>query len=285
MSDAKYGLRTISRSLISRQVEVSDGLGGFTKALLPIPEIVGAVSLVIDPGIGLLEIPGVNCKGEEIIELTVPKSRLPTMNIEYAVGAPEMDSLIHGKILTSQNNFVGDIYFEAVAETTSIAPRVSGQAGFTVAAQTANSTAQVYYVDPTTHLARKLTVIAANNGADPPVPNVPEDDEIIIGAALAITISPELVATGAIIRGWVPCTFTKATAISNNDVGLVGVKAMGVDFGGKMAGFSARNCSLLFGAAMGSDPKKSIKLRILPDQNDGTGLGYQMFYTNEDLVC
>ncbi|ALY07486.1 major tail protein [Nodularia phage vB_NspS-kac65v151] len=276
MSDAKYGLRTITRSLIYRQVEVSDGLGGFVTASLPIPEIVGAVSLVIDPGIQLLELPGVNCKGEEVIELTVPKSRLPTMQIEYSVGAPEMDSLIHGKIISSQADFVGDVYFEAVADTASIPARISGQAGFSVTPQAAaTSTAQVYYVDPVTHLAKKLEI------AD----GTPAGDQITIGAALAITLSPELVATGAIIRGWVPCTFTAATAITNSDVRLVGVKAMGVDFGGKFAGFSARNCSLLYGAALGSDPKKSIKLRILPDQNDGTGLGFQMFYTNEDLVC
>ncbi|QBQ73480.1 major tail protein [Nodularia phage vB_NspS-kac65v162] len=275
MSDAKYGLRTITRSLIYRQVEVSDGLGGFVTASLPIPEIVGAVSLVIDPGIQLLELPGVNCKGEEVIELAVPKSRLPTMQIEYSVGAPEMDSLIHGKILASQEDFVGDVYFEAVADTTTIAARVSGQAGFTITAQDAESTAQVYYVDPLTHLAKKLEVVGS----------APTGDQIVIGAALALTLSPELAATGAIVRGWVPCTFTQATVITNSDVRLVGVKAMGVDFGGKFAGFSARNCSLLYGAALGSDPKKSIKLRILPDQNDGTGLGFQMFYTNEDLVC
>ena len=275
MSDAKYGLRTITRSLIYRQVEVSDGLGGFVTASLPIPEIVGAVSLVIDPGIQLLELPGVNCKGEEVIELAVPKSRLPTMQIEYSVGAPEMDSLIHGKILASQEDFVGDVYFEAVADTTTIAARVSGQAGFTITAQDAESTAQVYYVDPLTHLAKKLEVVGS----------APTGDQIVIGAALALTLSPELAATGAIVRGWVPCTFTQATVITISDVRLVGVKAMGVDFGGKFAGFSARNCSLLYGAALGSDPKKSIKLRILPDQNDGTGLGFQMFYTNEDLVC
>jgi hypothetical protein len=277
MADAKYGLRSITRSLIYRQVKVADGLGGFITAALPIPEIVGATQLMIDPGIQLLEIPGINCSGEEIIELTVPKSRLPTMQIEYSVGAPELDSLVHGKVLVSRTDFVGDVYFEAVAESTTIAARISGQAGYSVAAQPASSPAQVYYVDPITHLATKLTIVAADA--------TPANNEIKIGANLALTLSPELASTGAIIRGWVPCNFTKATIISKENVKLVGVKAMGVDFNGKYAGFSARNCSLMFGSGMGSDPKKSIKLRILADQNDGTGLGYQFFYTNEDLVC
>ena len=270
MSDAKYGLRTITRSLISRQVIVSG-----SPALLPIPEIVGATQLVIDPGIELLELPGVNCKGEQTIELTVPAKRLPTMAIEYSVGAPEMDALIHGRILEAKTGFAGFVFFESVAESTSIAARTSGQAGYEVVAQDSTSTAEIYYIDPETHLAQKVSVVASS----------PTGDQVAIGEHMAITLSSALAASGVILRGWIPCTFGNATAITTEDLGVMSIKAMGVDFNGKMAGFIARNCTFLPGGTMGSNPQKSVKMRILPDSNDGTGLGFQFYYTNQTLVC
>lgn len=275
MADAKYGLRTISRSLISRQVSIDNGDGTYSTALFPIPEIVAPTQLQVNPGIDLLELPGINCKGEEIIELTVPKGRKPELQFEFSVGAPEMDALIHGNLIESQDDFLGSVFFEAVAETTTIAARTSGQAGYDVAAQTADSTAEIYYIDPETHLARKVSVVASG----------PVGDQVAISQHLGITLSTALAATGALLRGWVPCVFTKATVISSTSIGLVSVKAMGIDFNGKYAGFSARNCSFLGGGAFGSDPKKSVRLRILADANDGTGLGYQFYYTNQELVC
>lgn len=275
MADAKYGLRTISRSLISRQVTVEVTTGVFATALFPIPQIVAPTTLQVNPGIDLLELPGINCRGEEIIELSIPKGRKPELQFEFSVGAPEMDSLIHGHLMTARTTFLGSVFFEAVAESTTVQPRIAGQAGFEVVAQTPDSTAEVYYVDPITHLARKVALVSAT----------PTGDQIFIDASLAITLSPELAATGALIRGWVPCVFSKATVISAKSIGLVSVKAMGIDFNGKYAGFSARNCSVLPGGSFGSDPKKQVKLRILADANDGTGLGYQFYYTNQDLVC
>jgi hypothetical protein len=144
-----------------------------------------------------------------------------------------------------------------------------------VTAQAANANPEIYYIDPATKLAKTIEIVAAT----------PVGDQMIIGENLAITLSPELAATGSKIEGWLPQTFANVTLATSNLLETFEVKAMGIDFRGKAAFFRARNCSRLAGGDITQQPERQANIRILPDPNDGTGLGFQMLYTNLSVVC
>jgi hypothetical protein len=280
MSDAKYGLRTVSRVGLFRQATVAASNPGDppTKILLPIPTVVAPTEITINPNEQVLDIPDVNCKGENVIALTLTQGFTPELTMNFSTGTPDFDSFTHGRLMKAETNVPGFVYFEADPKSTDIPARLEGQAGFQVVAQDENSTAEIYYVDDASKLAKKVSVIS---GAA-----TPSGDEIKINTALALTLSPELVATGQTLRGWVPCTFDRATIISSDNLGIITVYGMGVDYDGRFAGLTARNCSRLPGnGQISSNPEKSVTLRILPDPNDGTGLGYQMYYTDQKVAC
>ena len=278
MADAKYGLRTVSRVGLFRQV-VIPGSGGSppTLAMLPIPIIVAPTTIGINPNEEVLDLPGVNCKGEEVIEFSTTKGLKPELSMEFSVGVPEIDSFVVNRVMASQANVNGFVYFETVANASTVPARTTGQAGYEVAAQDATSSAQVYYIDPSTKLARKIAIEAANATL--------AGDQMTIGAHLALTFSPDIVTAAPTVRGWVPCTFAAATVATSETLGLISVYGMGVDFNGRFAGLIVRNCSRLPAGQISQDPKRELKLRILPDPNDGNGLGYILQYTNDVVVC
>jgi hypothetical protein len=268
--DSKYGLRTVSRISLSRQAIISG-----SPVLFPFPIIVAPTTLTISQNEDLKELGDVTCQGEDVTAFTYIQGFKPEISLEFSVGAPEIDTFTHGRILASASNVNGFVYFEAVMNSAAIAPRATGQAGYEVVAQTANANPEIYYIDPETKLARQVAIVTS----------APTGDQITIGAHLAVTLSESLAASNATIRGWVPCVFSQATIITSQLLDVVTVKAMGVDFNGNFAGFQANNCSRLPAGQLGTDPKREVKLRVLPDPNDGTGLGYQMYYTTEQLAC
>lgn len=280
-SDKLYGLRTVSRIGVFRQVSIPPTTVGDppTLALLPIPLPSAPTQISINPNEEELELPDVNCKGEEVIGLTITKGFKPELQMEFPEGIPEMDSFIHGRLVASKTNQTGFVFFETttVDGITAIAARNDGEIGYEVIAQPASETSQVYYIDPLTKLAKNIEIVGTSA--------TPTGDQIKIGAHLAITISPELAELGVNLRGWIPCTFAKATVITAESLGLLSVYGMGVDFGGRFANLIARNCSRRPGGQFSSDPKRQVNLRILPDPNDGNGLGYQIKYTNQKVVC
>ncbi|MEH1789661.1 MAG: hypothetical protein V7L23_29925 [Nostoc sp.] len=268
--DSKYGLKTISRASLLRQLIVSG-----TLITIPFPVIVAPTTLTITQNEDLKELEDVSCLGENVVAFTYIQGFKPEISLEFSVGAPEIDAFIHGRILAPATNVNGFVYFESIMNSNAIAPRVTGTAGYEVVAQTANANPEIYYIDPATKLARQVAIVTTT----------PTGDQITIGAHLAITLSDALAATGATIRGWIPCTFASSVIITSQLLDVVTVKAMGIDFNGNFAGFQARNCSRLPAGQIGTDPKREVKLRILPDPNDGTGLGYQMYYTTQQLAC
>ena len=279
--DSQIGLRTISRCQIFRQVTIPGATANdpATLALLPIPSIVAPTQAVINLNQDVADLSDVNCKGEQVIAFSYVQGFKPELELEFSTGAPEMDSLIHGRIIGNQNNFPGFVFFEAdtIPGQTAIAPRLASQAGYEVATLTAitGTSAQIYYTDPDTKLHKKITVVDSS----------PTGDQVVITQHLAITLSTALADKNISLRGWIPCVFPKATVITGENIGLLTVYAMGVSFDQKFAGLIARNCSRLPQGNLGSDPKKQVKLRILPDPNDGNGLGFQMYYTNKEMVC
>lgn len=277
MADAKYGLRTVSRVGIFRQVTIPGATVNDppTLAILPIPIIVAPTTIAIIPNEEVLDLPGVNCKGEEVIEFSTTKGVKPELSMEFSVGAPELDSFIHGRVMESQTSVSGFVYFETTASSTPVAARAIDEAGYEVTTQTATSAAQLYYIDPTTKLAKKISIVEAT----------PTGDQVTIGEHLVITFSAELAATGYTMRGWVPATFAKATVATSESLGLISVYGMGVDFNGRFAGLIVRNCSRLPAGQISNDPKREVKLRILPDPLDGNGLGYNLQYTSQKVAC
>lgn len=280
-SDSQIGLKTVAKWQIYRQVTLPPAqVGGQpTKARLPIPSIVSPVSVEIQLGEETQDLMDMNCAGEEVIAFTYRKGIKPELNLNFSTAAPEMDSLIHGRLMEQKNNYQGFVYFDidTVTGTTQYEARVSGEAGFTVTAQDAESTADIYYTDNTERSAKKIAIVASTATL--------AGNQMKIGAALAIEISPQLAAKEVTIRGWVPCTFTKALVIGSQSLGILTCYGMGVSFDNRYAGILVRNASRLPQGSLGSNPERQIKLRILPDANDGNGLGFQMFYTGELSAC
>lgn len=271
--NAQYGLRTFSRLGVSRYAVV----GGNT-VRVPMPVITAPGSLAIQMNENLPELKGKNCIGQTVTEFTYSEEINPQINLTFSVAAPEFDTFTHGRLMTSTTNYTtGFAYFEITANKTNFPARTTGQTGFGVTAQAANANPEIYYIDPATKLAKTIAIVATND--------TPTGDEMIIDANLEIELSPELAATGAKIEGWIPQTFATATLISSTLLGTFEVKAMGIDFQGRAAFLRARNCSRLAGGDITAQPERQANIRILPDPNDGTGLGFQMIYTNLAVVC
>ncbi len=274
-SDVVFALRTITRAFMGRQVELP-GVDGNPpiRYLIPLAETVPPESLTISSGEGFGEIPGRALNGEGRTEFTYIQDRKPMLNLSYGTGAPDFDTLTSGRIMIPATNVNGQVYLEFVATSTTRPAKTAGQSGYAIAAQTAESTANCYYIDPNTKLSQTIEIIA--------VGGTPAGDQMIIGAHGAITLSPELAASGYLIRCWIPCVYPTATIMSAATVGLITVYCQGVTFGGDVVIMIARNCSRNEGGDTGGD-KKQTKLKINPDANDGTDTGYQLIYTNENV--
>lgn len=271
-TDVRFGLRTVSRVGVFRQATV---LGNIV--LFPFPLIVAPTEILINPNESFEDLLGKNCAGEQVVEFTYNQGTNTELTMNFSTGLPELDSFVHGRLMASQSNVNGFVFFEVDANTVSFPARASGEVGFDVVAQTVGSAAQVYYTNPDTKLAQKIEIVD--------VLSTPTGDQMIIDDSLAITFSPEIAATGRTVRGWVPCTFTAATVATAEILGLVSVYAQGVDFNNRFAGLIARNCSRIAAGAIGSTAERQINLKVLPDPNDGNGLGYIFQYTNQRVVC
>lgn len=268
---AQYGLRTFSRLGISRYATVSSNI-----VKIPMPVITAPGTLSIKMNENLPELKGKNCIGQTVTEFTYSEEINPEINVAFSTAAPEFDTFTHGRLLTSTTAYTtGFTYFEITANSTSFPARTTGQTGFGVAAQTANANPEIYYIDPITKLAKVVAIVEAT----------PTGDQMIIDENLEITLSSTLAASGARIEGWLPVTLATATLISSTLLETFEIKAMGIDFNGKVALFRARNCSRLAGGDITATPERSANIRILPDPNDGTGLGFQMMYSNLSVVC
>jgi hypothetical protein len=269
--NAQYGLRTFSRLGISRYVEIE---GDTVK--VPMGVITSPGTLGINMNESIEDLKEKSCKGQTVTAFSYAGEIQPEIQVECSVASPEFDTFTHGRLMAAVTAYTdGFTYFELDATKTSFPARITGQTGFGVTAQTATENSEVYYIDPVTKLAKVIEIVTAT----------PTGDQMIIGANLAITLSPELAATGHRIQGWVPSTYPTATIISGNLLEIVEVKAQGIDFNDKMAGFRARFCSRIAGGPINQDPARQANFRILPDPNDGNGTGFQMFYPNLDVVC
>lgn len=269
--NAQYGLRTFSRLGISRYATVSNSI-----VKIPMPVIVSPGTLTIKLNENLPELQDKNCIGQTVVAFTYTEEIKPEINLSFSVAAPEFDTFTHGRLLTPTTSYAqGFTYFEITANKTAFPARTTGQTGFGLPAQAANANPEIYYIDPVTKMAKTVAIVASN----------PTGDQMVIDEDLEITLSTTLASTGARIEGWLPITLPTATIISSTLLDTFEIKAMGIDFNGKVALFRARNCSRLAGGDISEKPERQANIRILPDPNDGTGLGFQMIYSNLAVVC
>ncbi|MBD2492477.1 hypothetical protein [Aulosira sp. FACHB-615] len=270
MVNAQYGLRTWTRLGISRYATISG-----ERVKIPMGVITAPGTMSIQMGESIEELKTKSCKGQTVTAFTYSNEIAPEIQLECSVASPEWDTFVHGRLMAAGTNVEGFAYFELDATKTSFPARTSGQTGFGVTAQSASDYSEIYYIDPVTKLAQPLEIVASS----------PANDQIVIGNNLAITLSPELADTGYRIEGWVPVTLSAATIISAELLDVVEIKAQGIDFNEKVAGFRARYCTRLAGGEINQDPARQANFRILEDPNDGTGIGFQMFYPNLEVVC
>lgn len=269
-NNAILGFRTINKCFMTRWVTESSVL-----VQKPISILIPPANADIDPGIGLGEIKQRNCKGQMQTAFTYKESVDPMLKLSFDLGGPEIEQMIHGQVVASYNNVEVPVQFEFEANDTAIAGRTSGQHGYDVVAQSDGSNSMAYYVDPDTKLAVPIEVVAAG----------PVGDQMVIGNNLAITLSSALAATGYLVRGWVNATITTATAMSSTEVGLVGCYLSGIYHDGSVREFRARYCSLQYGSSLGADGKREVNLRILPDANSRSGLGWDVEDIPLQMAC
>lgn len=274
MTDAILGFRTITRAWIDRYVYEGTPPVLVAKPIgLPLPP----ENADIAPNVAQGEIGGKSMTGELTTELMYVTEAKGQVSMDFGLGTPEIETFIHSRINKSFTDWAEFVYFEATARTATVAAKTTGQYGSTVAAQTAATTkAKAYYIDPDTKLTVPVSVVDAT----------PTGDQIIIGAGTAITFSPELVEKEAMVRGWVPAIFAKATAMTQETLKLCGVYMTGVSFDGTMKLFRARNCVPMFGGSIsGGQPNRQISFKILPDPGDGTCLGWQWISIPDTVSC
>ena len=263
MADAILGFRTINKCFLHRYV-----YEGSPAVLTPKPIslLIPPATAEIDPGISIADIDARTANGAMQTALTYKDKIMPKLKLSFDVGGPELEQLIHGQVVKGFTNVVSAVLFEVEATTQTFAARELGEHGYQVTAQTNGLNSMVYYTDPLTKLSVTLEVVTAS----------PVGNQIVIGEHLALTVSPELAATGYLISGRVNAVVPTATAMSSKQMGLVGVFLTGIYHDQTVKTFSAKYCSLDFGSQLSADGKRSVNLRILPDANCRSGLGWDV---------
>lgn len=268
-NNAILGFRTINKCFMTRWVTESSIL-----VQKPISILIPPTNADIDPGISLGEIKQRNCKGQLQTAFTYKEEVTPKLKLSFDLAGPEIEQMVHGQVVKAYNNVVVPVQFEFDAQET-IAGRNSGEHGYQVAAQANGNNTMAYYTDPNSKLSVPLEVVASS----------PTGYQITIDDHLAITCGATLAATGYRVYGWVNATTPTATAMSATEVGLVGVYLSGIYHDGTVREFRARYCSLEYGTSLGADGKREVNLRILPDANSRSGLGWDVEEIPLQMAC
>ncbi len=254
---------------IFRQVKISGAI-----VLVPIGIPASPKKISLNPGDSIEEPTETAMSGKLVPSFSYIKESKPELEFDFDSTTTELEQLLHGNVVGAGTSVNGYVYAEF--NTANLpAARTIGQIGYAVTAQDGNSKAQVSYIDLTTKLSAPITVEDVTGGTPPTLTG----DQITIGAHMAFNVAPELAAKAVEVHAWVPCVIPTAAIITAQPIGLVSVFAQGINFDDTARLLIARNCSRLAGGSISSEPGRSIKLRILPDVSDGTGLGYQIIDT------
>jgi len=265
LADPILAMRSATRMTLVRYSLVNSVL---TPTPIALPMNPSSVTLM--PGLSNEDLRQTNIYGEDQIVLTFLKESVPELNLEFGAATPEIEAAMINRVAVTEAGTTSFVMFEAVANSEAVLGRTAGEHGFEVALQTADdSQALVYYIDPVSKLHKRITIVDAT----------PTGDQMIIGANLTLTLSPELAATGYNIYGWVPgVTFTNTTQIGSISPLLYGAFIEGVCFDGTVRQCTCGRLSWMPGGDFSKEPTRSLKFRVLPDGADKTGLGYSITY-------
>jgi hypothetical protein len=261
MANVNFGLRTIgSNAQLFQYVDVAG-----VPAKRSLSYAVKPTGATIDPGITLGDLKTTDCYGATTTALTYIQETQPTIQLTFPAPSADVLGLIFGNSFATANNTPIPVPFELTATQTTFPARPSTEIGFSVAP---GAIARAWTISPT-GITTELVI-----GSD-----------VTIGAQMQITLSQALVDAGAEVRGWVMATASTAAVMSSTAIGLVGIYLTGVDFGGRVATFSAEYCSLAFGASLaaGSDPQ--VTFRILPNPNSISKKGYDWVFPGKLVSC
>lgn len=257
--------RTVTRCGVFRQLEV-DGV----IILVPIGMATPPSKISVNPGDSIEEPQEMALDGTMVVSFSYPKERKGELELEWGMATLETEALIHDRVAVdlSAGSVEGWVYAEFLATSATPYPaRAEGKLGYGVPAQASSSKAQIFYIDPDTKLAQKMTIVESAPASI---------NEVQIGQHMAFTIHSSLAATGRQVYGWVPNSFTAGTVLSATPLGLMTIVAQGISFDNKARLMTVKNVSRLPGGAVGSESTRSAKFRILSDVSDGTGLGYSI---------
>lgn len=264
MADPILAFRTVTEMFLVRYSLVA---GVLTPSPIAIP--MNPANITLAHGMSNQDLRQTSATGTDQVVYTYLQESTPELSIEFGATTPEIEATLINRIAATEVDAVGWVYFTAVANKTSIAAKSAGEFGHEVAAQTVQSKALVYYIDPLTKLAKPLTIVAS----------APTGDQIVIGANLALTLSSALAATGANIYGWVPTvTFANATKIGSTSPVLYSAFIMGICFDETVRQLTCNRMSWMPGGNFDKAPTRSLSFRVLPDTTDTTGLGYTIRY-------
>lgn len=265
MSDPILAMRSVTKMMLVRYSLVNSIL---TPTPIALP--MNPASATLNPGMSNEDLTQTNEKGETQVVLTYLNQSIPELALEFGAATPEIEAAMINRIAATESGTVSFVHFEATALSTSIQGRIQGEHGYEVQLQqAASSQALVYYINPVTKLHQRVAIVDAS----------PVGDQMIIGEHLAITLSPQLAATGYNLYGWIPAvTFTQTTQISSASPVLYGAFLEGVCFDNTVRQCTCGRLSWMPGGSYTKEPARTLNFRVLPDGADKTGLGYSIGY-------
>ena len=274
MADPLLSFRTITECFLVRYDLVSQVLTPTPIALTSNPD-----AAVLSPGFSVEDLKQTSCKGESQVILTYLNETIPELSLTFGSATPELEAVLlnrQAEAVTSKAD--GWVYFSAVANSTSIPAKTTGQFGYDVALQTAaTSGALVYYIDPSTKLHQLLTVVDTAPSSQ---------NEIQILANLELVLHADLAATGYNIYGYIPdVTFPNATIINSTSSLLYGCFLMGICFDNTVRQLTCGRMSWIPGGDFTKEPSREVKFRVLENIADSTGLGYDITYVPSEIAC
>lgn len=272
VSDSIKCFRTLTRCFLGRQVTI----GGVT-TLLPIAIASPPEEITIDPKDKIEKLMTKACDGRKVVDFTYPDASEPEIELKFSKAVMELESLMHGRVVAKSTAPVEVMVFAEFKSSAAPGARAVGVVGNSVTAQTATSMAQVYYLDPVSKLATPIAVVGTSDTL--------EENECKIGAAMAFTLSPELIAKDVDIYAWVPCAVTGAVVMTAEPIGLISVFAQGISFDNKARLLIARNCTRMDSSPIADKPERTVKLSILTDNLSTSQLGWDFYDTNLNNQC
>lgn len=231
-------------------------------------------SVDLDPGVTVEDIKGSTLFGSEVTVYTYDQAREGQLQITIGTANSDIEQMLLGRINVADTNFDSWVWHEWEANATTRAALTGSQIGTTVTELTAAGALEdgtyIYYIDGTTGIAVPMTVIDYSG-------TPANENEIAVGDDIALKVHADLVSNSRTLYFRLPGVYPTVRRYSATPMNQVGVTIWGTNFDGTATRIlNVNNCSLRYGTSISGEPERQITLQILPDPNDGTGLGFNL---------